>query len=300
MKYFSITILLGALIFLPVFSVHASGEEMLVEHTPTIVAKEQQFYVDVAIDTHDASINGIQGSVTFSNENLSFIRAETGTSMVTLWVDPPLLNGDMITFSGVIPGGFDGLVDPFDPTHKQPGEIVRLVFEGKSSGTATITTQNVSITDNDGKGTLENLPPVTQTLTVSNNVAPSIYTTADTVPPMLTASVVIDKNLFDGKYTLIFNATDKESGVDHIELKEGDGPWTTIQSPYLLHEQEKRGILILRAYDVAGNVTTLTIAPPPGPLAQTQILIVLVLIILIILYVIYKKISNRKKKISTS
>ncbi len=271
---------------------NAEASTVTISHAPTTVAQQQQFYIDVALDTAGTSINGIQGAVTFSSDTLSFVRAETGTSNVTLWIDQPTVHGNTISFSGIIPGGFDGLVDPFDQTHKQPGEIARLVFVGKMPGNATIATSNVIVSDNDGNGTLEHVADNTTSVVVSNDIAPSIYSTPDIVPPTITASIVQDADLFDGKYALLFTAIDKESGIDHVELKEGNDQWKTIQSPYMLRDQSRDSILSLRAYDVAGNIATITIAPKSSAPSPTAI-IILIIAALAILYVMYKKIIRR-------
>jgi len=291
MKKYLFTFLIIALSL--VFSKPLYAATVTLEHAPATVDQQQQFYVDVMVDPTGKSFNGVQGAITFSTDTLSFVRAETGTSNVTLFIDQPNLNGNTISFSGIIPGGFDGQINPFDPANKGPAEIVRLVFEGKAAGSATIDSSQFSVTDNDGHGTLETIPDTALPITVTSTVAPSLYVTPDTTAPILSASVVSDADLYDGKYTLIFTATDKQSGVDHVELQEGDGPWITIQSPYLLQDQSRHSILSLRAYDVAGNVSTITIAPIPSA-SSTIIIVILVLIALLILYVIYKKIRHKK------
>jgi hypothetical protein len=298
MKYFLHTICILTLFALSPVFVFAATKHVLLENVPTSVAQQQQFYVDIALDPGGVSINGVQARVSFSEQTLSFVRAETGASSVTLWINQPHIADNVISFSGIIPGGFDGLINPFDPAHKKPGEIVRLVFVGKSAGPATIAISDVSITNNDGQGTLESLPDSMKTFSVSTNVAPSTYTVADTIPPTLTAQIVSEKDLFNGQYTLLFSASDKESGVDHVELKEGDSPWTTIESPYLLHNQKRSDILLLRAYDVAGNMTTISIAPIKPVVVPTVMIVIGILCVLILIYAIYKK-SRQYKKIHT-
>ncbi len=265
-------------------------------HAPQSVAQQQQFYVDIVVDTKGVSINGVQGAVTFSSDTLSFVRAETGTSNITLWIDQPVVKGNSVIFSGIIPGGFDGLINPFDQSAKLPAEIVRLVFVGKSAGVAAISTTNITVTDTDGKGTVEKLSDTSTTFPITTSVAPSVYTTPDTIAPTLSVSIVNDKNLYDGHAVLVFTATDKESGIDHVTLQEGDNDLSTIESPYLLHDQSRKSILLLHAYDVAGNVATITIAPLSSQ-TSTTVIVILILITLIILYVNYKKTRHNKNSV---
>ncbi len=288
MKKFLFTILtMGTAI---AFSSQAHAAALLLNNAPKNIAQQQQFYVDVAIDPQGKSLNGIQGSVVFSADTLSFVRAETGNSDVTLFVDRPTLNGNAISFSGVIPGGFDGLINPYDPKNRLPGQIVRLVFVGKAAGEAQIIATGTTITANDGQGTIETVPDQQAFLAVSTAVVPSIYTQTDTRLPTLTASIVKEDDLYGGKYALLFNAVDKESGIDRVEIKEGNDAWKVVQSPYLLRDQSRKSILLIRAFDVAGNASTIVTIPPTN---QSQspavIVIVLILFALCIGYVIYKK-----------
>ncbi len=278
----------------------ANGEaSMVLEHVPATVAQQQQFYVDVALNPNGNDFNGLQGTVSFSDDTLSFVRAETGTSILNYFIETPTALVNTVHFSGIVPGGFKGLVNPFDPTHTMPGTIVRLVFAGKAPGSATITTSYVQATDNDGQGTLETVSDASAMLTVSSTVLPSTYATPDTIPPTIEASVIRDPNLFDDRYTLIFTATDKQSGINHVALQEGDGPWTTINSPYLLQDQTRQSILTVRAYDNAGNMSTITIVPSPvkssAMIIISTIFIILILIFIATAYVIFRKIIHVHK-----
>jgi hypothetical protein len=293
MKKFLLTMLL---LLIPTFADAQMDAALLIQHVPPTIAQQEQFYVDVAIDPQGNNFNGVEGSITFSSNTLQFVRAETGSSIISTFIDTPtLVSAGTVRFSGIIIGGFDGLINPFDQSHKLPGQIVRLVFVGKKPGNVTIASSNVSIAANDGKGTIENLSDTSAASTVSDQVAPSVYNLADTIAPTLTASVVSNKNLYNGQYTVIFTATDKQSGIDHVELKEGSGPWVTVQSPYLLHDQSRRAILSLRAYDVAGNDTTITI-PSAANTNSSAAAIMLVLVVALIVYAIYEKTSQRAHK----
>ena len=169
---------------------------------------------------------------------------------------------------------------------------MRVILSGKSQGVATIKISNIVFTLNDGKGTLIQVPDVEKTINVTSDMSPSIYVSSDVTPPSLTAEVVNDKDLFNGQSVLIFKATDKESGVDHVELKEGNDPWVTVESPYLLHSQSKRLLLTLRAFDSNNNMVELSITPPAS--TTSPYIWIVILILVIIFYVFYKKIFKSK------
>jgi hypothetical protein len=286
MKYFFRTIIIIGITLIPSMT---QAAVITIGHAPLTVAQQQQFYVDVIVDTQGKTINAIQGSIVFSNNNLSFVRAETGSSNITFFITPPTVQGDVITYAGIIPGGFNGLINPFDPQHRGPGEIMRLVFVGKAAGEGQIISTATTVADNNGQGTLETVPDQQTFLAISTAIAQATYTTHDTKPPLITASVIQEPDLNNGKYTLIFNAVDKQSGIDHVEVKEGDDIWRVADSPYLLRDQSRKSILSVRAIDVVGNATLVTINPAPQANNPTLPLCIGLLALGIILYVVKKK-----------
>jgi hypothetical protein len=62
-----------------------------------------------------------------------------------------------------------------------------------------------------------------------------------------------DFRVFDGKKFISFFSTDKDSGVDHYEIREGKGDYKIAQSPYLLDDQNLGTVIRVRAYDFSGN-----------------------------------------------
>lgn len=294
MKKIAFTFFIALTLMLTASSTFAATQPLfLLEGMPTSIDQQQQFYVDVNVDPKGNSFNGIQSTVEFSSDTLSFVRAETGSSIITYFVSTPAAIENRIGFSGIILGGFKGVIDPFDESHSLPGGIVRLVFAGKAKGTAVVRTMDSTVTANNGSGTLQTVTDAAVSAVVTDVVSPSTYTMADGIAPTITASVVQEKDLFDGSYTLLFTATDKQSGIEYVELREGNGEWTRIESPYLLQDQSRKGILSLRAYDAAGNVANITIDPLRSS-SSTAAVLVLILIAIIILYVIYKKSKHPK------
>ncbi len=289
MKYFLPLFFILTLMLAP-RSVFAAS--MVLQHAPQSVAGQQQFYVDVAIDADGDSFNAIQGAVAFSGDTLEFVRAETGASIITNFIDQPRAEGGTVRFSGIIVGGFDGLINPFDQSKRFPGQVMRLVFAGKKPGTASIATVRTSVSKNNGQGTLQAAAEARTVIAITEDAAPSAYVSDDTIPPTITAAIVTEKDLYDGKRTLLFTAIDKQSGIDRVELQEKNNEWKTVESPYLLQNQSGKGILSLRAYDAAGNVAQITVGT--AATHATGAVIVLSALALFILYVIYKKSKHKK------
>jgi len=79
-----------------------------------------------------------------------------------------------------------------------------------------------------------------------------------------------DSLLFGEKYVLIFNTTDKESGISHFEVAEQKmkfcvptekEKWERAKSPYLIKDQSLKSIIKVKAVDKAGNKRVITFNP---------------------------------------
>ena len=120
-----------------------------------------------------------------------------------------------------------------------------------------------------------------------------------TSPEKFQAEIGQDPSVFEGKYFLGFSTTDKTSGVDYYEVKEGKGDFKKAQIPYLLEDQTLRSKIVVRAVDKAGNEQISEILPPKEPvpyLLIVSILIGLGILISAIIWLLKKKRGISKPK----
>ncbi len=260
------------------------------------IGKSEQFYVDILLDTEGKTVNGIEGSVNFSKDSFSFVRAEEGKSMVNLWIQKPVLNNETLEFSGIMPNGFSGVIDPFNPDNKLPGLIVRLIFEGKNEGNSLITTSKFLTTLNDGAGTLENILDSNIAITVSGVSNNYIYKTKNDETPELTANIIRDPNLYNNKYVLVYEAKDSLTGIKEVLIKEGRRPWKKIESPYLLEDQSRHSIISIQATNYSDSSIVINIDQLPYKLFSFWNIYVSILIILIIASLFFIKKRYEKYK----
>lgn len=248
----------------------------------------EQFYVDVYLDTEGKIINGFEGSIKFSDEYISFIRAEEGMSMISLWVEKPKLNGDTITFSGIMPNGFGGVIDPFNIQKKLPGLMVRLIFQTKNDGSFKLSSLKSFTTLNDGLGTIENIIPSEISLQIKNLFNTVIYKTEDDTLPELSAYVTQDSNLYNNKYVVIFNANDKKTGIKQVLIKEGNRDWKEATSPYLLIDQTRHSIITLQAVNYSGSGVSINIEGLPNTKFLFKNVFIVGIIFIFVLFIIRK------------
>ena len=275
---------------------NVSASSVYLNIPKNIVGIEEQFYVDLLIDPNDSAINGVEGFVHFNNEEISLVRIEEGKSVVGLWIEnPKMIEKDLIKLSGVIPNGFNGIIDPFNPKHKLPGIIARFVFKGLKPSQSQIITSPFVLSLNDGLGTLENTKSFNAPVVVQNVLNPFVYKNEQDVNPELEFEIVRDENLFNNKYTLIFQAKDKDTGIEKVMIKEGRRDWKEIESPYQLEDQSRHSAISILATNFSGASIVKTIESLPRD-TVTPVNIIMIIIVIILLFVIIKKVYDKYKK----
>lgn len=276
----------------------AYSADLILNTSKETLGTGEQFYIDLMLDPEDQSINTIMGDISYSGDNLTFMRAEEGKSMVNLWIEKPKYNKEkkIINFAGIMTNGFDGVIDPFNPGDKLPGLIIRLVFETKRTGTVNFFTSNFSLNLNDGLGTEIIAKPVNKSIEIMDYENIIKYTNKDSDPsPKLEAYITRDPNIFKNKYILIFKASDKNSGIKSIKIKEGWRDWKEIESPYVLMDQSRHADINLQAlnYEGAGIIINIDGLPFNWRLIERVIIISFVIIIIFLIARKYK-IKNKK------
>jgi hypothetical protein len=256
----------------------------------------EQFYVDLMLDPQEESINAISGSINFPDDKVSFQRAEDGKSMVNLWVEKPKLEGNNISFAGVIPNGFDGVINPFDQSHKLPGLIIRLVFEAKNPGQIDFSTSTFSLNLNDGLGTEIQAPSAFISVKVGDFSNIFKYIADDNEIPELEAYVTRDPNIYNNKYVLVFKAYDRGTGIKSVMIKEGRSNWKEIESPYLLHDQSRHSTISLQAINFSGAGVSINIdgIPYDWKLLIKVASVIITIIIALSVLILKKKYANKK------
>jgi hypothetical protein len=146
MKKFLIII---ALFFLNAFIVNASDVSIL---APAVINNDKSFDVTVALDTGGVNINSIDMTVSYPQDILAFKGYKEEGSIKKIWLKPPTESLGAVNFSGIIPGGVEGVYNP-DKNGLQPIPIIILIFSPKDYGSGEFTITHSDILQNDGKGT---------------------------------------------------------------------------------------------------------------------------------------------------
>lgn len=247
------------------------------------------FIVKVKIDTEQECINTVKADLKYSYHSLRAVDFSQGSSIIALWVKTPEINQEIgeISFIGGIPGGYCGEL-PGDPG---PGHLLgKIAFQVHETDTKQAEVKFLKGTQvllNDGFGTPAKLTTREAVFTVLPEKVEKPKDEwlqeleKDTIPPEpFEIEISRDPEIFEGKYFIIFLTTDKQTGIDHYEVKEGKKDWETGESPYLLEDQSLQSIIKVKAVDKAGNERIAEYLPPVKPFPWWIILIIIGLAII--------------------
>ncbi|MFH1714446.1 MAG: hypothetical protein ABH831_02550 [Candidatus Nealsonbacteria bacterium] len=219
------------------------------------------FIVKLKIETEGECINVVDLKLNFPKDVLEAVGFSEADSILSVWLKRPEIRQDqgLISLTGGIPGGFCG---------KLLGELGEVNLLGKAAfkvkhqdvRTVSLNFSESHVLLNDGVGTEAPLELKGAVLSVLSGIVKEpkeewqAELKADVFPPeVVRIEVSREDSLFDGKYFIVFSSTDKQTGIDHFEVKEGILPWKTAVSPYLLENQGLQSIIRVKAVDRAGN-----------------------------------------------
>lgn len=282
-------ILLGA-IFLSCVS-SASAATLYIDPPKPSLNRGDSVTLSVRLDTDEAAgecVNAVDGVISY-NESISVVDVSVGQSILPVWVEQPVIDKErrQITFAGGIPNGYCGRVEG-DPrlTNTLLQIVVRapgLSVGGSGDGGAgsVIFQPETKAYLNDGFGTEASLQTLGAEITLNQIVGNEIVDdwkdviANDNIPPEeFTISLEKDETAFNQEYYIVFNTTDKQSGISHYEVIEeskeeaklfgfgaATAPWVKERSPYVLKDQSLSSTIRVRAVDKAGNEYVATLVP---------------------------------------
>ena len=268
------------------------------------IAEGSEFLLSLYLDPEGKEINALEGEVSFSADTLTLISVRDGDSMVDFWLNSPSYRDGLISFAGVIPGGFKGVQTHLNDSF-MPGKIFSMIVRAENRGQAAFSAENMRVLLNDGLGTPASLKIKAAEFDIVSAgegkfVAREAAESSDVIPPETFKPLVVsESSLYDGKKTLIFSTQDKESGMYYYEVAEKKGqaandyddlPWRKTESPYLLQDQSLDSTIYVKAIDNAGNVRV-EILPAREDLFVDKIFIIFatIIVFLIIFSTLWKK-----------
>lgn len=299
-KYYKWKVSVIAIFVFIFFPALARASGFFFDSTADKIYQGDTFIVQLKLSTTDNLINAVEGYLSFDNNNLEVKEVSTGGSIFSLWPKPALILNEKgeISFVGGVMGGFQGA----------NAEILKIIFLAKKEGTAGLNFEKNSLLFlNDGKGT--KISYTVRPFKLSILKRPTELAPKDEWQPLLKQDtnppepfeLILDKSpfVFEGDYFISFFTTDKESGVDHYEIKEGEGMLVKADSPYKLNDQSLRSVIEVKAVDKAGNERLAVLQPlHPEKIYQKSWFWGIIIIVLAFLY-LGGKLWGKKSRSST-
>ncbi len=321
--------------FFFILSLTSEAAILYIEPRTATYSPGSVFMAAVKVDTEGECLNVIQADISFDKNVLELIDFSTGDSFLSYWVKNPtrkdlteINKKGVISFAGGVPGGYCGAI-PGDPG--KSNIVARLVFSlpGMTISKEPKTTTTISFLKtsqaylNTADGQLANLRLQKGEIFISKKagVAKNYWQEElkkDKIPPEAFA-VYIQKqaDINQGKYFIVFNTTDKQSGLDHYEIKEYDengfipgtkqkAEWRLVKSPYILKDQKLRSTILVKAVDKAWNERIVKFIPSEHinlpeeegfffAKLSLSIKVGLAVLVILVLIVIFVRIRKRKK-----
>lgn len=268
---------------------------------PTQSQVGSRVVVDILLDPQGDSINSVGVTFSFPHELLTFRGYDSAQGTIPMWVESPkeLPTGD-IHFSGIIPGGLERLYDPENPSQNSI-RLTRLIFEGQNSGTGKMAFKEALLLKNDGLGTTVSSEVSQHTFIIlpsSDETQKENNTSSDLLPPDPFSISILEKSSFGMAPRLaIFEAKDKESGIEHYEAQINAHQFKKVVSPLPLPARFFTYTLNVRAFDFYGNYREQSIRIP-GLYTKTSLGVVVLVITMLLLYNYSKKKKNYENQTS--
>lgn len=254
------------ILFFFIFPWWARGAVLYLDPPEVEVQPGDIFVEKIKIDTQGENINLIAADLKYPLDILSVLNFNLGDSIVNLWIKPLTIDRKSGTISliGGIPGGYSGKIsgDPgeSDCLGKIIFEVPGLIVKKNDSLPEIKFLPDSQVLLNDGRGTKANLILKGAKIKIVSKRKAKLKNEwkdeikKDTLPPEDFKIILSrDSNIFQNKYFIVFSALDKQTGIDHYEVKEGKGDWQRAESPYLLKDQNLKSIIKVKAIDKAGN-----------------------------------------------
>ena len=284
-KYYFIIFII--LLFYPLAT---KGAILYLEPSTGQYHQNDVFLVEVRLDTQGEYINVANIELKYPQDILEAKDFSKGNSILTLWVKEPAFSNGVILFIGGVPGGYWGA----------GGLLAKIAFRIHGTDTAKIEFLDSSkVLLNDGKGTKARLTTkgavfdiLAEKLEVPKDEWKKEIEGDNILPEPFKVEISQDPAIFEGKYFITFSTTDKQTGIDYYEVKEGRKDWKRAISPYVLENQKLTSDIWVKAIDKAGNYWMETLEAQNKPEINYLIYIglgLILVLVVVILWIIFRR-----------
>jgi len=264
-----------SIFFISVLDAHAADVSIL---APKVVSDSKPFPISVNLDTSGNPINLFDITISYPKDIVTFKGYKEENSIKKTWFVSPTDSAGTVHFSGIIPGGVDGVYDP-DKEGLQDITLVQLLFSANNNGQGDFKITHSDILQNDGLGTPLSHTNNNASIIISKNINSTNEeeleeAAKDKEPPQPFDIQFIPNELFSRTPAMIiFSTIDITPGVEKYQLQYKD-LWKDVISPLPTPKGLLKRVVTIRAVDFDGN-TRESRVEIPGLLSTMQLLAIL-------------------------
>ena len=249
----------------------------------------EEIVIPIKLDTEGLSINTITGKIILEGDLALIDSINEKESFILLWIERPTYSENKIEFSGIIPGGFSGVLGVGVGVY-DPGTILNVVVKGKIVGEVILSVLVDTLIEHSKNQ--RNIPVLAKTLKI-NIVEKNVYekiAPSDNEPPEVFNPVIVKSDFISSTgYGLVFQTRDADSGVDHYEIKIGNSEFFKADSPYALDKSNIHSIMYVRAIDRNGNERIVKVVSSDRSGQFTNIYYITIFVAMLFTFFIYKE-----------
>jgi hypothetical protein len=284
---FTMKVMLTLVLFSYFAITSVSAATVYMTPSDQVLARGDVIPVKVRLDTANDCINAVDITLRFPIEVVNVIDIGRGESVVTLWIEDPYYDNEegFVRLVGGIPGGYCGRI-PGDP--RMTNVLAEIIFQvtGQPSGNEDSNEAGLTFIESsqvllhDGMGSEADVYfdgatlTIDDTLPVGTNEWLQLLREDDVMPEPFAIELVREPTVFGGRYYIIFSTVDKQSGIDHYQIRETDidrdgyvrgtndrSIWVRGKSPHILDDQTLNSKIEVKAIDKAGNERLSVLVP---------------------------------------
>lgn len=220
--------------------------------------------VDVYLDTEEISINAVEGSFEIPKE-VTVTSFSTVDSIVPVWISRPAHEGSIVSWEGMIPGGFMGSRSPFYEGVR-PGFLFSMFYSVSGPVEGMIIFKDTEAYVNDGAGTPTTLEGASQKILFLPGAVPIQEETSTT----FSAYITQDESAAEGKWFVTVDIPTTQIAVQDVLITESNykdpsrvhkEKWHKVQNPYILEYQSRTRYVHIKVVTIDGKEQVLTLDP---------------------------------------
>lgn len=298
---------------------HTFAARVLLDVPTTAATNGEPFAVTISLDGEGQVLSSVKGELSFSSQLFEIQDIITRGSIVPLWVIQPKQSNSyeesgrtIISFAGIMPGGFDGVRSPYYSGVK-PGEVLIVTLLPKKKGTDTVLLDKTELHLFDNKGTTIPTTSVSSIISVPDqSIAYNPITRPFTLGESYTLVAHVDRDPLIMNNAWYLSVTEDESvrpikKIYAVETSEydpqalKDSDWQEVENTHKLIDQSRSKYIQIKVLYEDNVYVLRTIAPVENSHTISRYLSILVIItitcLVLYLYATKRNRSTNKRNI---